>query len=272
MAHFAIGDIQGCFFELQKLLDKINFDPSQDWLWFTGDLVNRGPHSLETLRFVKALGERAVTVLGNHDLHLLAVAYGQPYKHQEDLADILEAPDRQELIQWLRRRPLLHCDGRYCMLHAGLPPQWDMEEASQYAKEVEAMLQGEQMPEFIRHMYGDTPVHWSEDLTGWDRLRFIVNCLTRLRYCDREGNLALNYTGPPGSQPAHLIPWFRVPGRKSEGREIIFGHWSALGFVAENGCYGIDTGCLWGGQLTALRLDGEMYRVSIDCPCYKKPG
>ncbi len=272
MAHYAIGDIQGCFFELQQLLDKINFDPAADLLWFTGDLVNRGPHSLETLRFVRALGDRAVTVLGNHDLHLLAVANGQNYRHRQDLADVLEADDRDELLDWLRHRPFLHRDERFCLIHAGLPPQWDIDTAVRCAREAETVLQSDRLGEFLKHMYGDQPDRWSEDLEGWERLRFIVNCFTRLRYCDREGRLALRFSGPPGSQPEGLLPWFRVPGRRSEGQEIIFGHWSTLGFAAERGCYGIDTGCLWGGQLTALRLDGEMYRISIDCPCYRQPG
>ncbi len=272
MAHYAIGDIQGCFFELQALLDKINFDPDEDLLWFTGDLVNRGPHSLETLRFIKALGDRAVTVLGNHDLHLLAVAHGQNYKHRQDLADVLEAPDRDELLDWLRRRPLLHRDERFCLIHAGLPPQWDIAEAERYAREVETVLRSERLPEFLKHMYGNTPDRWDETLEGWDRWRFILNCFTRLRYCTPEGRLALEYSGPPGSQPRPLLPWFEVPGRRSAGQEIVFGHWSTLGFTVKNGCYGIDTGCLWGGQLTALRLDGEMYRTSIDCPCYRRPG
>lgn len=273
MAHYAIGDIQGCFFELQKLLDQINFDPTKDWLWFTGDLVNRGPHSLETLRFVKALDKQAVTVLGNHDLHLLALAYGKKSIDKKDgLAPILDAPDRQELIDWLRQRPLFYSDGRYNLIHAGLPPQWTLATAKTCAKEAEAILGGNQIEEFINCLYGDTPNLWSEDLQGWDRLHFIINSFTRLRYCDCEGRLALGYAGAPGSQPEGLIPWFDFPGRLSEGNEIVFGHWSTLGFLARNGCYGIDTGCLWGGQLTALRLDGEMYRVRIDCPCYKTPG
>ncbi len=272
MAHYAIGDIQGCFFELQKLLDKINFDPEEDLLWFTGDLVNRGPHSLEALRFVKALGDRAVCVLGNHDLHLLAVAHGQNYKHKQDLEQILEAPDRDELLEWLRRRPLMHKDERFCLIHAGLPPQWDVELALRCAREVESVLRSEELGEFLRVMYGNMPDMWSDELAGWERLRFIVNCFTRLRYCDLQGRLALTHSGPPGTQPKGLLPWFEVPGRRSEGQEIVFGHWSSLGFVARNGCYGIDTGCIWGGQLSALRLDGEMYRISLQCSGYRRPG
>ncbi|MCX8049270.1 MAG: symmetrical bis(5'-nucleosyl)-tetraphosphatase [Methylohalobius sp.] len=271
MAHYAIGDVQGCFFELNRLLDKIKFDPASDFLWFTGDLVNRGPHSLETLRFVKSLGDRAVTVLGNHDLHLLAVANGQEYRHKQDLAAILTAPDRDELIDWLRRRPLLYQSGKFCLIHAGLPPQWDLDTARRCAREVESVLQSERWHPFLHHMYGNEPDIWSEDLTGWARWRFIVNCFTRLRYCDQQGRLVLEPTAQPQEVP-HLVPWFRFPRRASQGQEIIFGHWSTLGFVVENGCYGIDTGCVWGGQLTALRLDGEMYRISIDCPCYRRPG
>ncbi|GAB6068371.1 symmetrical bis(5'-nucleosyl)-tetraphosphatase [Methylothermus subterraneus] len=271
MAHYAIGDVQGCLQELQKLLDKIRFDPASDRLWFTGDLVNRGPHSLETLRFVKSLGNSAVTVLGNHDLHLLAVAHGQEYRHKQDLDEVLTAPDREELLDWLRHRPLLYHNERFCLIHAGLPPQWSIATAIRCAKEVEAVLQSDSWREFLQRMYGNEPNLWSEDLSGWPRLRFIVNCFTRLRYLDPQGRLALEPTAPPEKLP-HLIPWFRFPGRLSQGQEIIFGHWSTLGFVAENGCFGIDTGCVWGGQLTALRLDGEMDRVSVACPCYRRPG
>lgn len=264
MALYAIGDVQGCFAELELLLRKIRFDPSVDRLWFTGDLVNRGPDSLATLRFIKALGPSAAAVLGNHDLHLLAVAYGASRtKHKDTFHDVLAAPDRQELLDWLRGLPLCHHDGRYTLIHAGLPPQWTVDSAQAQAREVQAILSGSGCAGFFREMYGDRPDRWSERLSGWDRVRFTVNCLTRLRYCDAEGRLEFKRKGPPGSQPKGLFPWFDVPGRKSLGSEIVFGHWSTLGFRAVNGCYALDTGCLWGGELTALRLDGPVQRVSV---------
>lgn len=264
MAVYAIGDVQGCFPELQRLLERIGFDPSEDRLWFTGDLVNRGPESLKTLRYIKSLGRSAVAVLGNHDLHLLAVAYGaSKTRHRDTFGDVLGAPDRDELLEWLRRLPLCHREDRYLLIHAGLPPQWTVTRSCEYAREVEAVLAGESCREFMHEMYGDRPDRWSEDLQGWDRLRFIVNCFTRLRYCDAHGTLDFRQKGPPGTQPRGLMPWFEVPGRRSAGAEILFGHWSTLGFRIVRGCYALDTGCLWGGELSALRLDGEMYRVSV---------
>ncbi|WP_347258420.1 symmetrical bis(5'-nucleosyl)-tetraphosphatase [Methylocaldum sp.] len=274
MAIYAIGDVQGCFAELQRLLDQIRFDPAEDRLWFTGDLVNRGPQSLETLRFIRSLGDRAVTVLGNHDLHLLAVAHGvSRTKRKDTFSDVLTAPDRDILVDWLRRRPLLFRDGAFYLIHAGLPPQWSAEDAERYAKEVESCLQGDDFVELFRHMYGDQPDLWTETLQGWDRLRFITNCFTRVRYCDRYGRTDFKEKGGPGTQPSHLMPWFKVPGRKSAGAEIVFGHWSTLGFYADDDVYGIDTGCLWGGELTALRLDGEKKRFCVSCRegGYQKP-
>lgn len=276
MAIFAIGDIQGCWIELQRLLNKINFDPEEDTLWFTGDLVNRGPGSLETVRFVKKLGDSAITVLGNHELHLLAIAHGKFKARKNDTFDaLLKAHDRDELIEWLRHRPLMHRDKElgYAMVHAGLPPQWSIKEASRRAKEIETVLQSDQVGDFLENMYGDEPAIWDEELTGWERLRFITNCFTRIRYCDKKGRLNLKQKCAPGDQPDGLFPWFELPKRKNKSADIIFGHWSTLGFKAENGIYALDTGCLWGGQLTALRIDGEeMFRTSIDCPCVKKLG
>lgn len=274
MAVYAIGDIQGCFDELQALLDKIGFDPAGDRLWFTGDLVNRGPKSLETLRFVKALGDRAVTVLGNHDLHLLAVAYGLKDDTAEGIGDVLTAPDRDELTNWLRHRPLLHHDAEldYTLIHAGLPPSWDLAKAQALAAEVEAILRGPDCLALLEHMYGNEPTQWLDDLTGWERLRFIVNCFTRLRFCDNEGRLALTEKGPPGSQPAPYRPWFTVPDRASAGINIVFGHWSTLGPCAEPNVFPLDTGCLWGGRLTALRLDGKRKRFTLKCPGARRPG
>ncbi len=274
MAVYAIGDVQGCFRELQFLLDKLQFDPSADQLWFTGDLVNRGPRSLETLRFVRSLGEAAVTVLGNHDLHLLAVAHElSRIKPQDTFGDVLGAFDREELLAWLRRRPLLHHGEGFYLIHAGLPPQWCISEAVQYAAEVAACLQGEDYRELLEHMYGDQPDLWSDSLQGWPRLRFITNCLTRLRYCETNGRVEFQQKGPPGSQPPHLLPWFAVPGRRSAGANIVFGHWSTLGFYRERGVYCVDTGCLWGGELTALRLGEIPQRISVPSPPggYQKP-
>ena len=264
MAIYAIGDIQGCFEPLQRLLEKIAFNPAHDRLWFTGDLVNRGPQSLETLRFVIGLGTAAITVLGNHDLHLLAVAYqGASLKKKDTLAPILDAPDRLNLLEWLRHRPLLHFDDPFTLIHAGLPPQWDFELAHRYAVEVESVLRGPDAVLFFEKMYGNSPQRWSDQLTGWPRLRFITNAFTRMRFCDRRGTLDMENKGPPGTQPEHLMPWFEVPGRKSSTMRIIFGHWSTLGFRTDNGIYSLDTGCLWGGELTALRLGTSPERISV---------
>jgi bis(5'-nucleosyl)-tetraphosphatase (symmetrical) len=264
MAIYAIGDVQGCHDELLALLDKIGFDPAQDQAWFVGDLVNRGPQSLQTLRSIRALGDAAVAVLGNHDLHLLAVASGiSRTKHRDTFGDVLTAPDRDELLVWLRRRPLIHENGGFYLIHAGLPPQWDMNQAQNLAREAEEALQRDQGREFLWHMYGNEPTRWDDALTGWDRLRFITNCLTRLRYCGPDGSMELRHTGRPGTQTEGLMPWFEIPGRRSLGAKIIFGHWSTLGFHASQDTWCLDTGCLWGGELTALRLDDLPERFSV---------
>jgi len=267
MPVYAIGDIQGCYQELLALLDKINFDTTNDRLWFTGDLVNRGPHSLETLRFVKQLGDRAIVTLGNHDLHLLAVVLNTAKKLTKDTLDsILTAPDRMELLDWLRTRPFLHHDEStgFTLIHAGLPPQWDLKQATDLAHEVEDALRINKFTVFFEHMYGDKPDRWSDDLTGWDRLRMIVNTFTRLRYCDEQGRLALKEKGPPGSQSKPYQPWFTISSRQTKKEKIIFGHWSTvhLGNIKnfpEYNVYPLDTGCLWGGTLTALRLEDKKY-------------
>ncbi len=267
MSVYAIGDIQGCYQELLALLDKINFDEHNDHLWFVGDLVNRGPQSLEVLRFVKQLGDAAITVLGNHDLHLLAIATNPKHKRTKDTLDeILDAPDREDLLSWLQNLPLFHHDSElgFTLIHAGLPPQWDLDQASVLAQEVVLTLQEKELPGFLDHMYGNTPDRWSVDLKNWDRLRFIINCFTRLRYCNAEGNLALEEKGPPGSQPEPYQPWFAIPSRKTCNEKIIFGHWSTvqLGNIKDFSDYNVfplDTGCLWGGALTALRLDDERW-------------
>ena len=275
MAVYAIGDIQGCYEELQSLLELIQFNPQRDQLWFAGDLVNRGPKSLETLRFIKGLGDRAASVLGNHDLHLIAAAHGYPINPDDHTLDaILRAPDRDELIDWLRRQPLLHHDDTlgYTMIHAGLPPQWDLALAQQCAHEVESALRGDNVVDFIEHMYGNKPRHWSNKLSGWKRMRFTVNCLTRLRFCDDQGRLALKYKGPPGSQPPEYRPWFELPDRKSRDLNIVFGHWSTLGKRDDPGIFPLDTACLWGGELTALRLDTTPQWFGLPCSGRQTPG
>lgn len=273
MAIYAVGDVQGCFDELQTLLEELAFG-SDDTLWFTGDLVNRGPKSLEALRFVKGLGARAITVLGNHDLHLLAVAQGcEQYRRRDSFADVLHAPDRDELLEWLRVRPLLHHDDAlgFTMLHAGLPPQWDLQQAHACARELEAMLRGPHYAEFLRVMYGNEPQQWSDALSGWDRLRFITNCLTRLRYCDAHGRCALREKGAPGTQPKGYMPWFEVPGRRSANLQIIFGHWSTLGAYPVTNVFPLDGGCVWGGGLLAMRLDGvRRERMRLECRAHQK--
>ena len=269
MAVWAIGDVQGCYEPLQRLLGKIGFDPSRDTLWFTGDLVNRGPQSLEVLRFVRALGERAVTVLGNHDLHLLAVAAGQRARKRDTFDDVLNAPDREALLDWLRHQPLLHHSDAlgYTLIHAGLLPPWDLELARRLAAETQSVLRSDRAGDFYAHMYGDLPDRWSDKLHGHDRLRVVVNAFTRLRFCDLDGGMDLHQKGAPGSQPADLLPWFALPGRRSRELRIVFGHWSTLGRYHEPGIIGLDSGCLWGGELSAARLDtAEPVFVSVPCP------
>ena len=271
MSIYAIGDIQGCFDELQLLLDKIQFNPQQDCIWFAGDLVNRGPKSLETLRFVKNLGTSAITVLGNHDMHLLAAASTPKTSTKKDsLTPILEAPDRDELIHWIRHQPLFYTNNDFCMIHAGLPPQWDFKTTQRMALLVENALQGPNYELLLQQMYGNKPNQWTPQLKGNAKLRFIINCFTRMRYCDASGRLDFNNTGPIGTQPEELMPWFTLPNRKSANMKIIFGHWSTLGYYEGSNCYAIDTGCLWGGQLTALKLSTPIQRISIDCPTTKK--
>lgn len=275
MAVYAVGDIQGCYRELRRLLDVLRFDPSTDRLWLTGDLVNRGPQSLETLRFVRGLGTAAVSVLGNHDLHLLAAAtHAEKLKPQDTLDEILNAPDRDELLDWLRRLPLLHHDAQlgYTLVHAGLPPQWDLASAAACAREVEAQLRSDRYADFFAHMYGNEPTQWSDGLRGWDRLRFITNCLTRLRYCGPDGRIALAHKGAPGTQPAGLLPWFDIPERRSRALKLVFGHWSTLGDRTDPGIYALDSGCVWGGKLTALRLDGDPVWTRLPCPGARVPG
>ena len=278
MAVYALGDIQGCYDQLRQMLDRIKFDPAADRLWLAGDLVNRGPHSLETLRFVKRLGKSAVAVLGNHDLHLLAVSQGNPKHKDKDhtLEGILRAKDRDELLDWLRRRPLIHHSAKlgYTLIHAGLPPQWDIATAIRLAGEVEKELRGKGFTKFCMEMYGNQPSTWSENLSGMNRLRFITNCFTRLRYCTTRGSLALKEKGPPGSQRSGCLPWFAMPGRASRKDRILFGHWSTLGYWQGENCWALDSGCLWGGSLTALKLrSSKRPKVfQLDCPEARMPG
>lgn len=261
MAVWAIGDLQGCYGPTQRLLDKIRFDPAQDRLWFCGDLVNRGGESLETLRLVHSLREHSTVVLGNHDLSLLAISErtaDEQRRVNTDLQRILFADDRDALIGWLRERPLVHSDRTlgWMMLHAGLAPKWSTVHAEKHAREVERRLQGDGRRKLLRNMYGDYPA-WSPALRGVERERAIINIFTRLRYCSPRGRIAFNEKGAPGTQAAGLYPWYEVPGRTERDLKIVCGHWSTLGLFIGHGVHAIDTGAVWGGKLTALRLDSE---------------
>ena len=265
MTTYAIGDVQGCFEELTALLGVIGFDRGKDRLWFVGDLVNRGPASLATLRFVRDLGERALTTLGNHDLHLLAVAHGFAKQRKDDtLADVLDAPDRDELLDWLRHRPMFHAEANYVLVHAGLLPQWDVATAKTLASEVEAELRGPRHREFLAQLYGSRPDRWSDSLRGVERLRVIVNAMTRMRFCTPEGVMDFTTKGEAAESPAGYLPWFEVTGRRSAGHTVICGHWSALGLRVAPNLLALDSGCVWGGKLSAIRLeDRRLYQV----PC-----
>ncbi|NTV10658.1 MAG: symmetrical bis(5'-nucleosyl)-tetraphosphatase [Zoogloea sp.] len=273
MSTYAIGDIQGCFSSLQALLDKIAFDPRNDRLWLVGDLVNRGPQSLETLRFIRGLGDAAVTVLGNHDLYVLMVAYNAAKRRGADdtIQDILDAPERDELLDWLRSRPLMHVENGFAMVHAGLLPGWTVEQARALAGEVEAALSGPDHVEFIRNMWGSEPLAWDDGLTGWARLRVVVNAMTRMRFCSAEGVMDLKAKGEVHHGPKGYFPWFDVPGRKSADTSIVCGHWSALGLWIEPTVMALDSGCLWGGCLSALRLEDRAI-FQVGCPRTSPPG
>ncbi len=276
MSTYVIGDIQGCFLELKALLERLAFDPGRDRLWCVGDLVNRGPDSLAVLRFVRDLGEHALVVLGNHDLHLLALAAGNPRHAKKSTLDaVLKAPDRDELLHWLRHRPLIHHDPglHLTLIHAGLPPQWELTDALACADELEAVLRSDGYQAFLLAMYGDQPDRWSSDLKGMERLRFITNCLTRLRFCAADGRLALHEKGEIGSQTPGLLPWFQVADRRTRHDRIIFGHWSTLGYYAGDNVWAIDSGCLWGGTLTAIRVDAQPWMpIQLRCKGYLNPG
>ena len=262
MATYAIGDVQGCYPELQRLLDKLRFDPAADKLWFCGDLVNRGGESLATLRLIHGLREHCVVTLGNHDLSLLAIALRKPdaqAKVNPELREVLFAADAPVLFEWLRSQKLLHHDEQlnWTMIHAGLAPQWTLRQAQRAAQEVERELSSPRHPRLLRNLFGNRPAAWSSRLQGLDRQRATINTMTRMRYCDVNGRIDFEAKDIPGTQKPGLYPWFEVPGMRRRDTRIVCGHWSALGRFAGLGVHAIDTGCVWGGQLTALRLDGE---------------
>ncbi|MFC3908348.1 symmetrical bis(5'-nucleosyl)-tetraphosphatase [Legionella dresdenensis] len=269
MPDYAIGDIQGCYTPLLKLLDKIAFNDRQDRLWLVGDLVNRGPQSLEVLRFVMNLPVPARITLGNHDLHLLHkifIKQGGRNNKDDTLDAILQADDCEEIGHWLRKQSLLYHDSELnaVMVHAGIAPVWDLAQAKNCARELEAVLSGEQYKDFLANMYGNEPVCWSDGLTGYERLRLITNFFTRMRFCDAQGCFSAGFKGSLQQAPADLMPWYEVPERKALSEDIIFGHWAALmGQCPVPNIHAIDTGCLWGGKLTALRLQDKR-RFSVD--------
>ncbi len=265
MATYAIGDVQGCHGAVRRLLERIAFRPDVDRLWLTGDLVNRGPDSLRVLRWARDLGDRAVVVLGNHDLHLLAVAHGAaPGGRTDTLRAVLTAPDREELLEWLRARPLLHREDGLALVHAGLLPEWSIEAALDLAREVEEELR--RAPRrLLASMYGDEPSRWSGALRRTDRHRVVINAMTRLRMLGRSGEMRLDYAGAPAKAPPHLVSWFDAPGRASGTTTIVCGHWAALGLVVRPDLLALDTGCVWGGRLTAVRLeDRAVFQVGRD--------
>ncbi len=262
MSIYAVGDIQGCLNPLRRLLDKVSFDPASDQLWSVGDLVNRGPESLETLRFCQSLGSSFRTVLGNHDLHLLAVAHGirSPGKN-DTFYDVLAAPDCHNLLQWLTYQPLMFESHGYLVVHAGIPPIWGRSKALKLAAEVSEVLRDHRASMFFMHMYGNIPNTWSDSLTGPDRWRVITNYFTRMRFCQDNGKLDLKTKTSPDRPPAGYLPWFKHPQRKARKHKIIFGHWAALeGKPCGHNLYPMDTGCIWGGPLRLMDIEtGELY-------------
>lgn len=266
MRLFAIGDIQGCAAAFDALLAKISFRASSDRLWLVGDLVNRGPESLAVLRRVMGLGRSVTCVLGNHDLHLLATVAGRRDLSPNDtFGDVLTAPDLHEIVDWLRHRPLLHYDraARRVLVHAGIPPPWTVSEARTEARSVEAVLRGPRWRQSLQGMYGSDPAEWSPKLRGDDRRRYTINALTRMRYCDKRGRIDLSYSGAPGTQPKGLRPWFDVAHRRATNVHIVFGHWAALGLLRRQDVTALDTGCVWGNHLTAVRLDRPARPVQV---------
>ncbi|MDH3286470.1 MAG: symmetrical bis(5'-nucleosyl)-tetraphosphatase [Betaproteobacteria bacterium] len=270
MATYAIGDVQGCYDQLMRLLQRCGYDERRDRLWFVGDLVNRGPQSLATVRFVKGLGDCAVTVLGNHDLSLLVVAEGAHKGHASDtFGDILGAPDREELLHWLRRQNLMHAEGGYAMVHAGLLPQWSIDRALELARETEAALRGPACAEFLRNLYGNQPARWRDELAGYDRLRIIVNAMTRMRLVTADGTMQFSHKLGLANAPAGYVPWYDAPARASHDTRVIFGHWAALGLLVRDDVVCLDSGCVWGRKLSALRLED---RQLIQCDCAEMNG
>ena len=271
MATYAIGDVQGCYRELRSLLRACGFDARRDTLWFVGDLVNRGPSSLDVLRFVTDLGDRAQTVLGNHDLHLVASARGiRPLRAKDTFQDVLDAPDGEELVDWLRERPVIHrdADRGFVMVHAGIAPAWTIDDALVHGAELSRALRAPNHARLLSGMYGNEPDAWQETLTGIDRLRFTTNAFTRMRYCRRDSRLDFSDTGPPGTQDPSLVPWFELRDARADGTRIVFGHWATLQVEAalsrELHVRHVDAGCVWGGSLTALRLEDDR-KFSVGC-------
>jgi bis(5'-nucleosyl)-tetraphosphatase (symmetrical) len=270
MATYAIGDVQGCYDQLMRLLECCGYDERRDRLWFVGDLVNRGLQSLQTVRFVKGLGDSAVTVLGNHDLSLLVVAEGLEQPHATDtFGDILAASDRDELLAWLRRQNMMQVEHGYAMVHAGLLPQWSIAQALALAREVERALRSPGYREFLGRMYGNKPARWRDDLAGFDRLRTITNVMTRMRLTTADGALEYSHKLGLANLPPGYMPWYDVPARASRDTVIIFGHWAALGLLVRDDVVGLDSGCVWGRTLSALRLDD---RRLFQCDCAEMAG
>jgi bis(5'-nucleosyl)-tetraphosphatase (symmetrical) len=268
MAIHAIGDVQGCGDELERLLDLLRFDTARDELWLTGDLVNRGPRSLAVLRLVRSLGTSATVTLGNHDIHLIALAYGNRSRAKGgELADVLDAAEGPELVEWLRHQPLAHYrpEINTLLVHAGVPAPWNPLLTIKLAREVEQTLRGPDCADYLRDLYGEEPSRWLPALAGQDRLRYITNALTRMRYCRADGGLDLHEHGAPGSQPPGLLPWFDLPQREASTVRIVFGHWASLGLFQRENLLGLDTGCVWGRKLTAVRLDGPAKVTSVSC-------
>ncbi|MEN9724773.1 MAG: Bis(5-nucleosyl)-tetraphosphatase, symmetrical [Pseudomonadota bacterium] len=265
MTTYAIGDIQGCFHSFQALLKKIQFNPASDKLWFVGDLINRGSGSLPMLRWIFDHQDSVVTVLGNHDLHTLVVAEGFVSPHRSDtIQDLIDAPDAPQLLGWLRAQRLAHFEHGYLLVHAGLLPEWSAREAVALSMEVEDALQCEVYRDFLKHMYGNQPASWNVELAGWDRLRVITNAMTRVRVCSPNHEMEFKFKGEMANIPEGYLPWFKLPQRASSNTPVIFGHWSALGLYQSDNVYGLDTGCLWGGELTAMRLED---RAIFQVPC-----
>lgn len=266
MTTYVVGDLQGCLSPLERLLDKLQFDPAQDKLWFVGDLVNRGPKSLQTLRYVKSLGDAAITVLGNHDLHLLAVAAGHRKLSSKDtLKRILCAPDRDELLDWLIAQPLLHTDKKlkHTLVHAGIHPYWSLKLATRLADKLHKALTTDPDSLFL-NMYGNTPAYWSRDLKKHNRNRFAINVFTRMRYCHLDGALDLEFNGNPGFAPKHLRPWYALSDRKPLKNRIIFGHWSSHPAIGPAAVMPTDRGCVWGGCLSAYAIETQR-TISVKC-------